>query len=146
MRRQLAALVGVAGRPVPGLGHGLTHLFPSARMLAGADLSGARLSAATERTLRAFAAAVAADETLLEPGASLAGCTAALTAVPGIEPGTAQEIALRLGHADAFPATERTLGKTVLDPDAGRPAAAWHPWRAFAATHLITAGVSTSDG
>ncbi len=150
VRRELAGLVEVAGRPVPGLEHGLTHLFPSAGTLAQADLAGARLSAAAERTLRAFAAAVAADENLLDPGASLAGCTAALTAVPGIEPSTAQEIALRLGHADAFPATERTLETAlrVLDPsaDAGRLAAAWHPWRAFAATHLIAAGVSTSAG
>jgi len=147
VRRQLAALVEAAGRPVPGLEHGLTHLFPSAETLAQADLAGVRLSATTERTLRTFASAVAADETLLDPGASLADCTAALTALPGIEQSTAQEIALRLGHADAFPAGERTVEAMLLEhdvfADAGRSAAAWHPWRAFAATHLIAAGVPT---
>ncbi|GAB3162487.1 DNA-3-methyladenine glycosylase 2 [Amycolatopsis stemonae] len=150
VRRQLAALVEAAGQAVPGLEHGLTHLFPSAETLAQADLSAARLPAKTERTLRAFAAAAAADEHLLDPGASLADCTAALTALPGIEQSTAQEIALRLGYADAFPAAERTLETTVLDhdpaADAGRLAAAWHPWRAFAATHLITAGLPTPAG
>lgn len=144
VRRQLAALVEAAGQPVPGLEHGLTHLFPSAETLARADLDAARLSAAAARTLRGFASAVAEDETLLDPGASLADCTAALTALPGIEQSTAQEIALRLGHADAFPAAERTVETQLLEHDvfavAGRMAAAWHPWRAFAATHLIAAG------
>jgi AraC family transcriptional regulator of adaptative response / DNA-3-methyladenine glycosylase II len=132
---------------VPGLEHGLTHLFPSAETLAQADLEGARLPATTARTVRGLATAVAEDETLLDPGASLADCTAALTALPGIERSTAQEIALRLGHADAFPATERTLETILLEhdvsADAGRLAAAWHPWRAFAATHLIAAGSPT---
>ncbi|MEV6621333.1 AlkA N-terminal domain-containing protein [Amycolatopsis sp. NPDC051106] len=147
VRRQLAALVEAAGQPVPGLEHGLTHLFPSAETLAQADLEGARLPAKTARTLRAFASAVAADETLLDPGASLADCTAGLTALPGIDRSTAQEIALRLGHADAFPAAERTVEATLLEhdvfADAGRLGTAWHPWRAFAATHLIAAGVPT---
>ncbi|WP_410670889.1 AlkA N-terminal domain-containing protein [Amycolatopsis sp. cmx-4-68] len=145
VRRQLTGLVMVAGQPVPGLEHGLTHLFPSAATLAQADLAAAGLPASTARTLRGFAAAVAADESLLDPGASLADFTAALTALPGIGSSAAQQVALRLGHADAFPAADRTLCTTLLAndvlEDSGKLAAAWHPWRAFAATHLIAAGV-----
>lgn len=145
VRRQLGGLAEVAGQTVPGLEHGLTHLFPSASTVAEADLASAGLPAATARTLRGFAAAVAADETLLDPGASLADFTAALTALPGIGQSAAQQIALRLGHADAFPAADRTLCTTLLAndilDDAGQLAAAWHPWRAFAASHLIAAGV-----
>lgn len=145
VRRQLGGLVAVAGQAVPGLEHGLTHLFPSAETLASSDLASAGLSQAAARTLRGFAAAVAADESLLDPGASLADFTAALTALPGIEQSAAQQIALRLGHADAFPAADRTLCTTLLTgdilEDAGQLATAWHPWRAFAASHLIAAGV-----
>ena len=143
VRRQLAALVTTAGQPVPGLEHGLTHLFPSAETLARADLSA--LPAATARTLQGFAAAVAEDGSLLDPGVSLADFTAALTALPGIEQSTAQQIAVRLGHPDAFPAADRTLCTTLLAngilDDSAQLAAAWHPWRAFAASHLIAAGV-----
>lgn len=65
----------------------------------------------------------------------------------GVGECAAQQIALRLGYADAFPAADRTLCTTllandILDDSEGL-AKAWHPWRAFAATHLIAAGVPT---
>ncbi|MEV6872954.1 AlkA N-terminal domain-containing protein [Amycolatopsis sp. NPDC051128] len=145
VRRQLAALVVAAGRPVPGLEHGLTHLFPSADTLARTDLVAAGLPASTAATLRGFAAAVAEDETLLDAGSNLADFTAALTAIPGIGGSAAQQIALRLGHADAFPGADRTICTTLLAndvlEDSVQLADAWHPWRAFAASHLIAAGV-----
>lgn len=146
VRRQLAALVEAAGTAVPGLEDGLTHLFPSAETLAHADLAGV-LPATTAKTVRGFAAAVAADETLLDGGASLAEFTAALTALPGLGECAAQQIALRLGYADAFPGADRTICTTLLAndilDDSDGLATAWHPWRAFAATHLIAAGVPT---
>jgi AraC family transcriptional regulator of adaptative response / DNA-3-methyladenine glycosylase II len=145
VRKQLAALVEAAGRPVPGLDDGLTHLFPSAETLAGADLVAARLPATTAQTLHEFAVAVAEDETLLDGGAGLADFTAALAALPGISGSTAHQIALRVGHGDAFPAADRTICTTLLTNDifetSDHLAAQWPPWRAFAATHLIAAGV-----
>ena len=145
VRRQLAALVAVAGRPVPGLEDGLTHLFPSAETLVHADLTAAGLPPATAGTVRGFAAAVAEDETLLDAGASLADFTAALSALPGIGQSAAQQIALRLGYADAFPGADRTICTTLLAndilDDSLQLAAGWQPWRAFAASHLIAAGV-----
>jgi AraC family transcriptional regulator of adaptative response / DNA-3-methyladenine glycosylase II len=146
VRKQLATLVEVAGWPVAGLDDGLTHLFPSARMLAGADLMAAGLPATTAQTLHEFADAVADDETLLDGGAGLARFTARLAALPEIRESTAHQIALRIGHGDAFPATDRIICTTLLANDifeaSDQLAARWHPWRAFAATHLIAADVA----
>ncbi|SFW91057.1 bifunctional transcriptional activator/DNA repair enzyme AdaA [Amycolatopsis australiensis] len=145
VRRQLGALVAAAGRPVPGLADGLTHLFPSAEVVAVTDLAAIGLPAVTARTLGAFAEAVAADETLLEAGPSLDGFVAGLTSVPDLREGTAHQIALRCGYPDAFPGDDRTLCTTLLDhdvlDDSVRLADGWRPWRAFAAAHLIAAGV-----
>jgi AraC family transcriptional regulator, regulatory protein of adaptative response / DNA-3-methyladenine glycosylase II len=145
VRRQLAALVTAAGKPVPGLDDGLTHLFPAAGVLAAADLAGAGLPPTTARTLRAFAEAVAADETLLDAGPSLADFVAALTGVPGLGESTAHQIALRRGYPDAFPGADRTLCTALLDngilDDSVALSVRWQPWRAFAASHLVAAGV-----
>ncbi|MFB7508507.1 bifunctional transcriptional activator/DNA repair enzyme AdaA [Streptomyces broussonetiae] len=135
VRQQMAALAEVAGQPVPGIGHGLTRLFPSAETVAVTDLEGVGLSAQPARALRALALAVAADDTLLDGGSALADLVPALGAVPGVTEDTAQRIALRLGHGDAFPAAT-----TAAHADAA--VAAWRPWRAFAATHLAVAELS----
>ncbi|OLZ74751.1 AraC family transcriptional regulator [Streptomyces sp. IMTB 2501] len=132
MREQMAALVESAGQPVPGLGHDLTHLFPSAGKVAAADLQGAGLPSETAHTLRALALAAARDDTLFDGGSPLADVVRGLAAVRGVTEDTAQRIALRLGYDDAFPAVDRA------DED-GESGAAWRPWRAFAATHLAVA-------
>ncbi|SES40650.1 DNA-3-methyladenine glycosylase 2 family protein [Actinokineospora terrae] len=131
VRAQLAALVAAAGSPVHGLDGGLTHLFPSATTLADTDLLTLGLPETTAKTLSAFATAVAADETLLDAGATLAELTGRLRDRPGITADTAHHIALRLGHPDAFPGT--LAAGTTTDPER------WRPWRALAAIHLITA-------
>ncbi|MFI6595524.1 helix-turn-helix domain-containing protein [Nonomuraea sp. NPDC050536] len=55
-REQLGAIARNFGQPVPGLTHGLTHLFPSAEALASADLVAAGLPEPTADTIRACAA------------------------------------------------------------------------------------------
>ncbi|MGW3208166.1 bifunctional transcriptional activator/DNA repair enzyme AdaA [Streptomyces sp. NPDC001135] len=137
-REQLAALVVAAGQPVPGLGHGLTHLFPSAQVVASADLKGAGLPRDTADTLGALARAAAQDDTLFDGGSCLADFVRAVGAVPGVTEDTAHRIALRLGYDDAFPAVGGALARTPDEAGAGA-AAAWRPWRAFAATHLAVA-------
>ncbi|MDR3033419.1 MAG: DNA-3-methyladenine glycosylase 2 family protein, partial [Kitasatospora sp.] len=148
VREQLATVVEAAGRPVAGLDDGLTHLFPSARTLADTDLVTAGLPPTMARTLHDLAATAADDETLLDGGPGLVDFVAALAAIPGIEDSTAHRIALRLGHADAFPAADRSLRATLARNDiveaADQLAARWQPWRAFAATHLIAAGTPTA--
>jgi 3-methyladenine DNA glycosylase/8-oxoguanine DNA glycosylase len=69
---------------------------------------------------------------------------ATVAAVPGLGPWTAQYLALRLGEADAFPAgdlglrrsLEAVTGGSLTPRMVGEMAERWHPWRAFAAIHL----------
>ncbi|GHE08378.1 AraC family transcriptional regulator [Streptomyces alanosinicus] len=156
-RGRLAALVEAIGQPVPGLDHGLTHLFPSAATVAAADLRGVGLPADTADTLRALALAAARDDTLFDGGSPLTDFLREVTAVPGVTRDTAQRIALRLGYDDAFPVVDRADARTRGEPgaetgnDAGtglrlapgtEAGAAWRPWRAFAATHLAAADLA----
>lgn len=118
---RVAALVQQFGAPVPGLTHGLTHLFPSADVLAGADV---------EPVVAALASAVVTGQVRLDGSLGLDELVGALTAIPGIGERAAHEIALRLGCSDAFPLP-------------GEDSDAWRPWRALAAVHLETASVAT---
>jgi AraC family transcriptional regulator of adaptative response / DNA-3-methyladenine glycosylase II len=120
------------------------HLFPTAERLAEADLSGLGLTGGRQRTLRALAAAVAAEELDLDGGADLAETADRLMALPGIGPWTVGYIAMRaLGNPDAFPAADLGLRRAfdalghsgaALEERAER----WRPWRAYAAMHLWT--------
>jgi AraC family transcriptional regulator, regulatory protein of adaptative response / DNA-3-methyladenine glycosylase II len=101
-RRRLGRLVRRFGPRVPGLAHGLTHLFPSAETLAAGDLDGLGLSPATVKSLAALAAGVASAQIVLDRGVRRADLVASLTAVPGIELATADQIALRLGHRAGY--------------------------------------------
>ncbi|MEP7019473.1 MAG: hypothetical protein ABI808_02395, partial [Pseudonocardiales bacterium] len=53
-RERMGALVQQHGQPVPGLAHSLTHLFPSAQVLATAELI--CLPSTTAQAVRRFAA------------------------------------------------------------------------------------------
>ncbi|MEU2052627.1 bifunctional transcriptional activator/DNA repair enzyme AdaA [Streptomyces bungoensis] len=125
------ALVGVAGAADLVRRHGkaldapsgsLTHLFPEAAALAGAEPGG---------PLGALAAALADGTVRLDPGADRDATERALRALPGM---TAAAVAtLRV----------RALG----DPDVAPPGLdapdAWRPWRSYAARHLYAAGELT---
>jgi len=86
---ELAARYGV---PVPGLDHGLTHVFPSAELLAETD----------------------------EPVAELAKAMAAGEEPHGIDASAAQYIALRQGVRDAFPAADPAVRRACVAADPGR--------------------------
>jgi AraC family transcriptional regulator of adaptative response / DNA-3-methyladenine glycosylase II len=140
-------LVARCGDLVPGLaGVGLTHTFPSAASLANADLAGLGLPRARQQTIRSFARAVAADTLRLDGSVGLDELLAALSAIGGLGPWTANYVALRLGEPDAFPETDIGLRRAVHGRAPRSPAALarladrWRPWRALAATHLWTAG------
>jgi AraC family transcriptional regulator of adaptative response / DNA-3-methyladenine glycosylase II len=123
----LRRLVEGYGTAVPGLGHGLTHAFPSAEMLAGAEQYG--VPEDVEDTVRALAQEVAAGNIVLDGGESLDGLVKSLAAVRGVTEQTAHRIARRLGARDAFPS------------EASERSEAWRPWRALAATHLEAAAI-----
>ncbi|NEA36204.1 AlkA N-terminal domain-containing protein [Streptomyces sp. SID13031] len=116
----LAQLVAAAGTPVAGLGHGLTHAFPSAEALAARYDGPGRVG----KTLRLLGEEVAAGNLKLDGAEPLETLVPALTSIDGISEVAAQQIALRLGARDAFPA----------EPTA--ESEAWRPWRALAYRHL----------
>lgn len=87
---QLAAKYGV---PVDNLDHGLTHVFPSAELLAETD----------------------------EPVAELAKAMAAGEHPQGLDLAAEQHLALRLGVRDAFPATDPVIREAGGDPERWRP-------------------------
>jgi AraC family transcriptional regulator, regulatory protein of adaptative response / DNA-3-methyladenine glycosylase II len=140
-----ARLVQRHGTPVPGLqSWGLTHVFPSADVLATANLDGLGLTAARASGVNAFARAVAGGEIDLDRSRPLDQLVATIGATAGLGPWTAHYIALRLGEADAFPASDlgirRALahhtGERVTRLQAEARAETWRPRRAYAATQL----------
>jgi AraC family transcriptional regulator, regulatory protein of adaptative response / DNA-3-methyladenine glycosylase II len=137
----VARIVERHGARVPGLSTlGLTHLFPSAAQLAGADLGDLGLTSARAHAVSAFACAVRDHEIELDGSRSLEDLLGSITATAGLGPWTANYIALRLGEPDAFPATDlglrRALGKGVSGRRAEELAGAWRPHRAHATAHL----------
>jgi AraC family transcriptional regulator, regulatory protein of adaptative response / DNA-3-methyladenine glycosylase II len=114
-RRQLGRLVRQFGPCVPGLTHGLTHLFPSAEVLAAGDLGDLDLPPATVKSLAALAAGVASGEIVLDHSVRRADLMASLTAVPGIQLATADQIALRLATESPHAASRPTQGRASAD-------------------------------
>jgi AraC family transcriptional regulator of adaptative response / DNA-3-methyladenine glycosylase II len=131
------ALVEQLGKPVRGIAPlGLTHQFPSARVVSRADLSQLGLTSARQEALCGFASAMARGELVLDRGSGLDATVRALCALPGIGPWTANYIAMRAcGERDAFPASDLALRK-LLGPDPAGAAEGFRPWRAYGAMHV----------
>ncbi|TMC31575.1 MAG: DNA-3-methyladenine glycosylase 2 family protein [Chloroflexi bacterium] len=124
----------------------LTHLFPTADRIAGADLSKLGVPATRRATLRALATAVAGGRLSLDPGADRAEVYRQLTALPGIGDWTAGYIVMRaLGDPDTFLPSDLGVKKAGARLGLGsnpramsETAAAWRPWRTYA-THQLWA-------
>jgi AraC family transcriptional regulator, regulatory protein of adaptative response / DNA-3-methyladenine glycosylase II len=136
-----ARIVARVGRSVHG-GDGLTHVFPSAAELAGANLEGLGITGARVLALNGLARSVADGK--VDFHAPAEEVCARLADLPGFGDWTAQYVALRaLAEPDAFPAADLVLRRVVA---AGGPsmttralaarADAWRPWRAYAVMHL----------
>jgi len=136
-------LVQALGEPLATPHAALTHLFPSAERLAQAspDAMGA-LGIVKQRqaAIQSLARAVASGEISLRPGVDVAQTMAALQALPGIGPWTANYIAMRaLRWPDAFVAGDVALQSALgvrqhKNPaqEAERLSQAWRPWRSYA--------------
>lgn len=131
----------------------LTHAFPRPERLANKEVQLGRPSART-RAISAIAAAVTADQKLLDIGRSLENAITRLRALPGIGEWTAQYIALKgMREPDAFPAADVGLMRALANEAGMRPndvellarAEAWRPWRAYAAQHLWAASPTASE-
>jgi AraC family transcriptional regulator of adaptative response / DNA-3-methyladenine glycosylase II len=86
------------------------------------------------------ARAVASGQIELQPGVDPESAIPALRQLPGVGDWTAQYIAMRaLRWPDAFPAADLGLLKAFNENSPRRLldlAAAWRPWRAYAAMYL----------
>ena len=120
--------------------------FPRAETLAAVDPSTITgMPSARARTLVTVAAAVASGAVELS-SPDVEEVEAALLALPGVGPWTTGYVRLRaLGDPDAFPASDlglRHAARALGLPDDSRAlaarAAAWSPWRSYAAQHLWT--------
>ena len=135
-------IVAAHGRRVETGGPGLTHLFPSAATLAEADPETLPMPRARGRALVALSAALAAGDLALDRGPERDDVRAAMVALPGIGPWTADYVAMRaLGHPDVFLPTDLGV-RTALTRLGRDPAteiarsAQWSPWRSYALMHL----------
>ncbi len=106
----LRKIVEVHGIPVPGLGHGLTHLFPAAEALTGVE------------PVAALAREVAEGNITLDCGRP-EELGRRFEEVPGVSRRAAQLVVMRLGGRDAWP----------FDGEAGHLS----PWRSLAAFHYL---------
>jgi AraC family transcriptional regulator of adaptative response / DNA-3-methyladenine glycosylase II len=120
---------------------GLSHVFPSAEVLAEADITG--LPAARAGAIRALSRAVLRGEVDLASSVLTDNITEGLLGVKGIGEWTAQYVAMRaFGEPDAFPADDLVLRQMAGDGVALtrtrllERADAWRPWRAYAAMYL----------
>lgn len=153
-RRLAGQLVTLHGKRLPrhAGGHpGLTHVFPTAKLLATVESIGLGMPAARLNALSALAQAAAHDPNLFRPSGTMEEAIEKLQAVPGIGEWTAQYVALRaVREMDAFPASDVGLLRGAARVD-GTPATpkslllrseSWKPWRAYAAQHLWAASAA----
>jgi AraC family transcriptional regulator, regulatory protein of adaptative response / DNA-3-methyladenine glycosylase II len=134
--RVAGTLAATYGTPLPPSDadhpRGLRIAFPTADRLAGADLD-ATLGIPRDcaRAIASLARAAAANPRLFEASEGLEDVIARLGVLPGVGEQTAQHIAMRaLREPDAFPAAD------AWPAELRARAAAWRPWRAYAALHL----------
>lgn len=143
--RLAGKLVAQYGMPLSSALPGLTHVFPRASVLAGADLAALGMPKSRGRTLSGVAQALLDDPRLFEPGRE--GGVARLLALYGIGDWTAQYIALRqLREMDGFPNGDVGLINALAALEGGpvtarqllQRAEGWRPYRGYAAQVLWT--------
>jgi AraC family transcriptional regulator, regulatory protein of adaptative response / DNA-3-methyladenine glycosylase II len=116
----------------------LAQGFPTAEVMAEADLAGLGLTGGRVAALRVLAAEVAAGRLVLDAGADREQARAQLVALPGVGPWTAEYVAMRaLADPDAWPGTDLVLRRQVAARSAQPDQ--WRPWRAYGALHLWAA-------
>lgn len=140
----LGKIVAAHGTPATGLeALGLRFRFPGPDALAEADLP---IPGQRARAVRAFSAAVAGGNVALDGAIPLDDLERQLCSLPGIGPWTAQYLALRLGYADAFPASDLAVRKALAATsarEAERASEAWRPWRSYATVRLWSRPATT---
>ena len=122
----------------------LRFVFPDAEAVADADLAGIGMPGARVRSIQAVARALADGTVALDAGSDRVATRAALLALPGIGPWTADYLCMRaLGDPDVFLAGDLGVRKGAarlgVDDDPrvlAEHAMRWRPWRSYAVMHL----------
>ncbi|MET9334538.1 AlkA N-terminal domain-containing protein [Streptomyces cellulosae] len=143
-RTHAARLVTAHGTPVDDPEGGLTHLFPAPEELAALDPDALAMPRTRRTTLTTLVRRLADGDLRLGADSDWPETRAALLALPGFGPWTADVIAMRaLGDPDAFLPTDlgvrcaaQALGLPSTPSALGTRAAAWRPWRAYAVQYL----------
>ena len=135
--------VAAFGEPIELSHPALTRLFPAPAAVAALDATQIALLGivgSRARAIVALAREVASGALRLDPLAPVDATLAALQALPGVGPWTAQYIAMRaLAWPDAFPHPDVAVLKAMRQRSAPRAlqlSEAWRPWRAYAVLHL----------
>lgn len=128
------------GQPFTTTASGLTHLFPTPKALADANLTSIGLTKSRAESIRDLARAVCDGSISFDGIVDSDAFLERLCEIPGIGRWTAQYVAMRaLGEPDAFPSGDVALAR-ALALDSGREleqrAEAWRPWRAYAVMYL----------
>ncbi len=140
--RLLSELVRNFGRRITSGGEP-DYLFPTAEVLAKADLESLGIGASREFEIRELAKAVAGNEITFEAPYQVSDLVSRLLKIPGVDETTASYIALRaFGEPDTFPLPQSSLGcSSALDRTSAwlnflRTTQCWRPWRSYAALYL----------
>ncbi|MGI8677837.1 MAG: AlkA N-terminal domain-containing protein [Jatrophihabitans sp.] len=113
--------------------------FPTAEALAVLDSASLPMPRARGRSVRSLAAAFASGNLELGPGSDRDDARAALLALPGIGPWTADYLCMRtVGHPDILLSSDLVVRRAAddLGVDLGDGREAWAPWRSYATYHL----------
>jgi len=145
-RARTADLVKTFGTPLDHPIGTVTHVFPSAAVLAEADLGSIAGSVQRGEALQTLAARLASGEVRIDPGSDPAQGITRLRAIRGIGPWAAAHVAMRGFHdPDAFPHSDSGLRRALSllgRPGDPRSLSAlqhrWRPWRAYATVQLWT--------
>jgi len=147
-RTHAGRLVRAYGDLVSDPHGGLTHLFPTPKILVAMDPSDLAMPQSRRRTLMGLVETLAKGELDLDLGADWREARARLSALHGFGPWTVESIAMRsLGDPDAFIAGD--LGIKLAAVKLGIPGTPraltdhshlWRPWRSYAVQYLWATG------
>jgi AraC family transcriptional regulator of adaptative response / DNA-3-methyladenine glycosylase II len=140
-RTAASRLVETHGEPLGLEGaHAVSRLFPTMATLAALDPESLPMPRSRGRALVGLAQALDAGEVRLDWSTDRAETRAALLALPGIGPWTADYVAMRaLGDPDAFLPTDLGVRNAAAQLDLDDPTArseTWRPWRSYALMRL----------
>jgi len=126
--------------------NGLTHVFPTPEVLAGADLKSIGLPRPQASAIQLLARAVRDRQISFEKVVDSNALLTRLSEIPGIKESTTQWVNMRvLRDPDAFPSADADLSRVLAlgsSSEFEQHSQAWRPWRAYATIYLWSFGAN----